>query len=70
MTIDELEAEALRLPAAERAELAERLLASLNATEPTEDEDPIWGLGRNPVSTGVVDGSTNLDHYLYSDLSR
>lgn len=65
MSLQGIEAEALRLPVAERAELAERLLASLNATEPTEDEDPIWGLGRNPADTGIVDGSANLDHYLY-----
>jgi hypothetical protein len=70
MSIDELESEALKLTEAERAELVERLLASLRNSEPTEDEDPVWGLGRNPVSTGVVDGSTNLDHYLYGDLGR
>jgi hypothetical protein len=68
MSIQEIEAEALKLPEAERAKLIEHLLASLNATEPTEDEYPIWGLGRNPVDTGVVDGSTNLDHYVYGDL--
>ncbi|MBA3617724.1 MAG: hypothetical protein M3491_01125 [Actinomycetota bacterium] len=28
-------------------------------------EDPILGLGRNPVRTGVRDGSTNHDRYLY-----
>lgn len=70
MSIQELEAEALKLPESERAELVERLLASLGNSEPTEDEDPIWGLGRNPVDTGVVDGSTNLDQYLYGDLNR
>ena len=30
-------------------------------------DDPIWGLGRNPVSTGVTDGSVNHDHYLSGD---
>jgi len=70
MSIQEIEAEALKLPEAERAELVERLLASLANSEPTEDEDPIWGLGRNPVDTGVADGSTDHDRYLYGDLGR
>jgi hypothetical protein len=64
MTVQELEFEALKLPEVERAALAQRLLASLGKPEPTEDEDPIWGLGRDPVSTGVVNGSTNHDHYI------
>lgn len=29
------------------------------------DEDPILGLGRNPVRTGSRDGSTDHDRYLY-----
>ncbi len=29
------------------------------------DEDPILGLGRKPVRTGVRDGSTDNDRYLY-----
>ncbi len=29
------------------------------------DEDPIFGLGKNPVRTGVRDGSTGHDRYLY-----
>ena len=33
-------------------------------------DDPIWGLGRNPVSTGVTDGSVNHDHYIYGDPHR
>ena len=28
-------------------------------------DDPILGLGRNPVRTGVRDGSTDHDRYLY-----
>lgn len=28
-------------------------------------EDPIFGLGRNPVHTGTRDGSVNHDSYLY-----
>lgn len=65
MTVEELLARALMLPDAERAELARRLIESLSASEPTEDEDPIWGLGRDPVDTGVVDGSTNHDQHIY-----
>lgn len=34
-------------------------------TEPPPDEDPILGLGRNPVRTGARDGSTEHDRYLY-----
>lgn len=29
------------------------------------DQDPIMGLGQNPVSCGVPDASTNHDQYLY-----
>lgn len=29
------------------------------------DEDPILGLGRNPVQTGAGNGSTDHDRYLY-----
>ena len=29
-------------------------------------EDPILGLGKNPVRTGVRDGSTEHDSYLYT----
>jgi hypothetical protein len=55
MSIEELESEALKLSEAERAELAERLLASLRgrAEEEEDEEDPIMGLGRTPVSTGL-----------------
>lgn len=31
----------------------------------TRAEDPILGLGRNPVRTGARDGSTDHDRYLY-----
>lgn len=30
-----------------------------------EGQDPILGLGSKPVHTGVRDGSTNHDRYLY-----
>ncbi len=31
-----------------------------------EADDPIWGLGENPVVGGVSDASTNIDQYLYN----
>jgi len=31
-------------------------------------DDPIFGLGENPVSSGVTDVSENLDQYLYDSL--
>lgn len=31
------------------------------------DDDPIWGLGKNPVTSGLTDASTNHDLYLYVD---
>jgi hypothetical protein len=30
------------------------------------EEDPILGLGKNPVRTGARDGSTEHDRYLYT----
>ncbi len=32
------------------------------------DKDPILKLGRNPVSCGAMDASSNPDKYLYGDL--
>lgn len=32
---------------------------------PADEEDPILGLGRNPVTSGVRDGSAAHDEYLY-----
>ncbi|CAD5972258.1 MULTISPECIES: DUF2281 domain-containing protein [Planktothrix] len=29
--------------------------------EYTSDEDPIFGLGKNPVNSGITDASNNLD---------
>jgi hypothetical protein len=49
MSIQELEAEALKLPESERAQLAERLLASLTTRLDSTEEDPILGLGTAPV---------------------
>jgi hypothetical protein len=31
-----------------------------------EADDPIWGLGENPVVGGVSDASANIDQYLYN----
>ena len=32
---------------------------------PLQEEDPIWGLGSDPVTCGVPDASTQHDRYLY-----
>lgn len=29
------------------------------------ENDPIWDLGKAPVTDKITDGSVNLDHYLY-----
>jgi hypothetical protein len=62
VSIQELEAEALKLSPAEREELVRRLLSRLG-----EDDslDPLLGLGANPVECGVADASVNHDGYLY-----
>lgn len=65
MSIEELEAEALKLPEEERADLAERLLASLRRAPSPAEEDPIFGLRTEPVATGVADAAAQHDHYLY-----
>jgi hypothetical protein len=70
MSLQELEAEALKLPEDERALLAERLLASLSIGSAPGDEDPIMGLGSAPVSCDVTDGSAEHDRYLYDHTQR
>lgn len=62
MRVEEIEAEAMRLPEPERVRLAERLLASVPAEAP---DDPIFGLGSSPVSSGAPDGSREHDRYVY-----
>lgn len=62
MSIHELEAEALKLPLAEREELVRRLLSNLSEEEAV---DPLLGLGSEPVACGVSDGSARHDVYLY-----
>ena len=32
---------------------------------PIVREDPIWGLGENPVKGGLPDASENYDRYIY-----
>lgn len=70
MSVQELEAEALKLPESERARLAERLLASLGARPGSVAEDPIQGLGSAPVSLDARDGSVEHDRYLYGTDER
>ncbi len=36
---------------------------------PTEEPDPIWQLGSNPISLGITDASENHDRYLYDSHS-
>lgn len=33
-----------------------------------QEEDPIFQLGKHPVTIDVTDASKNLDHYLYDSL--
>lgn len=40
-------------------------LAKKNLTI-SEQEDPIFGLGKNPVYMGVKDASDNLNNYIYN----
>ena len=66
MSIEEIEAEALKLPEEERARLAERLLASLNGGTALAHEDPIFGIGSSPIEIdGLTDGSVEHDRYIY-----
>ena len=51
MRVEEIEAEAMRLPEPERVRLA--------------SDDPIFGLGSSPVSSGAPDGSREHDRYVY-----
>jgi len=62
VSIQELEAEALKLSASEREELVRRLLAHLSEED---SADPLLGLGADPVVCGVADASAHHDRYLY-----
>lgn len=33
---------------------------------PIDESDPIFHLGKNPINSGISDGSFNHDKYLYS----
>ena len=66
MNLDDIEAEALKLPEDERARLAARLLASLGRDTAPSGEDPIFGIGRSPIDDdGLSDGSVEHDRYIY-----
>jgi hypothetical protein len=56
MTVQDLEAEVLKLPAEDRARIAETLLASLPPSE-EDEEDPIDGFGKSPVRGGSPEGN-------------
>jgi hypothetical protein len=71
MSIHEIEAEALKLPEDERAQLAERLLASLNSGTSLAEEDPIFRIGRSPIEDDdLSDGSVEHDKYIYQQAQR
>jgi hypothetical protein len=42
--------------------------AKANFNEPKESDDPILGLGRNPISDSVTDAAENHDRYIYTGL--
>jgi hypothetical protein len=65
MSIQELEAEALKLSEEQRAVLVERLTASLGSGASHHGEDPILGLGTAPVTCGTAYGSSEHDRYLH-----
>ncbi len=62
MSVQEIEAEALKLSMAEREELVRRLLAHLNEDASV---DPLLGLGTDPVVGRVADASVHHDRYLH-----
>jgi hypothetical protein len=71
MSIQNIEAEALKLPEEERARLAERLLASLSSGTSSPEEDPIFRIGRSPiVDDDLSDGSVAHDRYIYEQAQR
>lgn len=36
-----------------------------NSNNDLSDDDPIYQLGKNPISSDITDGSVNIDRYLY-----
>lgn len=67
MVLKEVEAEALKLSEEERAQLAERLLASLRSERALPPDDTIFMIGRAPIDDldGLSDASVNHDRYIY-----
>ena len=58
----------LAIPAAKRPEFGSRaglIEVSDDFNEPISADDPIFNIGRDPVSCGISDASENLDKYLY-----
>ncbi len=35
---------------------------------PTIEDDPIWGLGSDPISLDIPDAAENHDHYIYGSV--
>jgi virulence-associated protein VagC len=35
---------------------------------PTIEDDPIWGLGSDPISLGIPDAAENHDHHIYGSV--
>lgn len=58
--IDDLITEAME------KELSQHIERQTSALENDLEEDPIFGLGENPVIGGVEDASENLDNYIYN----
>lgn len=53
------------LPSVEEVEI--RKEAGRVVIEAVEKEDPLFGLGKNPVPCGAEDASENHDEYLYGE---
>ena len=58
--IDEFITEAIQ------KELSQHIERQPSALGNDLEEDPIFGLGKNPVHGGVEDASENLDNYIYN----
>lgn len=41
------------------------IIEPVRSTDPSEEPDPVLGLGQDPVSCNAPDASTNHDTYLY-----
>lgn len=65
LSVQELEAEALKLSEGERALLVERIRTTPSREAQCAGEDPIVGLGSAPVSCGTTNGASEHDRHLY-----